>query len=211
VKHPIVLSLCDRTCRAVQPWADAGFECWCVDLQHEPGVHRVGNIVRVGADVTQWLPPRRDYLFAMGFPPCTDMSVSGARWFRKKGLRALSEAIDVFGAVVDRLEWCGCPAFAENPVSVISSHYRKADESFNPCDYAGYLSDPSAEAYTKKTNLWTFGGFVMPERRPVAPTLGSMMHLLPPTPDRGDLRSVWAQGFATACYQANAPAHKEVA
>src|SRR5688500_3892150 len=103
---PIVLSLCDRTCRAVAPWLAAGVECWCVDLQHPPGLTREGLLVKVGADVTEWLPPRRDYLFAMGFPPCTDLSVSGARWFRKKGLRALSHAIDVFGAVVDRLEWC---------------------------------------------------------------------------------------------------------
>jgi len=35
----------------VKLWADAGFLCPCVDLQHQPGEHREGNIIRVGADV----------------------------------------------------------------------------------------------------------------------------------------------------------------
>ena len=29
-----VLSLFDKTTNMVQPWADAGFECFCVDAQH---------------------------------------------------------------------------------------------------------------------------------------------------------------------------------
>ena len=32
-----VLSLCDRTGNMVQPWADAGFECFTVDTSHQPG------------------------------------------------------------------------------------------------------------------------------------------------------------------------------
>lgn len=202
---PIVLSLCDRTGVAVRDWAAAGFECWCVDLQHPAGVHRgPDNIVRVGADVRYWLPPRRDYAFAMGFPPCTDLSVSGARWFKAKGLRRLAKAIDVFGAVTDRLEWCECPGWAENPVSVIASHYRRADYSFHPWEYAGYLPDPEAENTTKRTNLWAFGGFAMPPPRPALFPHRSDCFLAPPSPDRGDLRSVWPAGFARAVYLANA-------
>ncbi|WP_036291798.1 hypothetical protein [Methylosinus sp. PW1] len=34
-----VLSLCDRTGNMAKPWADAGFECFCVDLQHPAGEH----------------------------------------------------------------------------------------------------------------------------------------------------------------------------
>lgn len=30
----VVLSLYDYTGEAVRPWAEAGFECWCYDVQH---------------------------------------------------------------------------------------------------------------------------------------------------------------------------------
>ena len=32
-----VLSLCDRTGNMVRPWANAGFECFCVDSKHAAG------------------------------------------------------------------------------------------------------------------------------------------------------------------------------
>lgn len=83
----IVLSLCDYTGVMDQPWLEAGYECWIVDTRHEPGVHRNPdnpNLVRVGTDVRDWLPPRMDYVMAFAFPPCTHLAVSGARWFRKK-------------------------------------------------------------------------------------------------------------------------------
>ena len=191
----IVLSLCDRTGNMVRPWLDAGYECWIVDLQHEPGDHRDGALVRVGADVREWLPPLRGYAIAFAFPPCTHLAVSGARWFRRKGLRALSEAIDIFGACVRICEWAGAPWMVENPVSVISSHFRKPDHTFDPCDYG----DP----WTKKTCLWTGGGFVMPPKRRGPPLLGSRMHRMGPSPDRGQRRSETPAGFAEAVFGAN--------
>jgi hypothetical protein len=192
---PIVLSLCDLTGNMVAPWLAAGYECWIVDIQHAKGETRDGNLVRVGADVRYWLPPRREYVAAFAFPPCTDMSVSGARWFAGKGLRCLANAIEVFGACVDRCEWTGAPWFAENPVSVIASHYRKPDFTFDPCDYG----DP----WTKKTCLWTGGGFAMPQMNRVEPTMGSKMHLMPPSDERANLRSETPMGFAKAVFEAN--------
>ena len=122
--------------------------------------------------------------------------VEALEWFRRKGLRALSEAIDIFGACVRICEWTGAPWMVENPVSVISSHYRKPDFTFDPCDYG----DP----WTKKTCLWTGGGFVMPPKRRVEPVLGSIMHRMPPSPDRGHRRSETPKGFANAVFAANA-------
>jgi len=197
----IVLSLCDYTGNMVHPWLDAGYECWIVDTRHEPGEHRdpgTDNLVRVGADVREWLPPRVEYAISFAFPPCTHLAVSGARWFRRKGLRALSEAIDTFGACVRLCEWSDAPWMVENPVSVISSHYRKPDFTFDPCDYG----DP----WTKKTCLWTGGGFIMPPKRRVEPVMGSIIHRMPPSPDRGHLRSVTPMGFAEAVFDANAGA-----
>jgi hypothetical protein len=83
----------------------------------------------------------------------------------------------------------------ENPVSVISSHYRRPDSTFDPCDYG----DP----WTKKTCLWVGSGFVMPPKRPVEPTMGSRMHLMPPSADRGNRRSETPLGFARAVFEAN--------
>src|SRR5260221_5421815 len=53
----IVLILFDHTRNMVQPWAKAGFVCYCVDLKHSKGESREDNIIRVGADIREWLPP----------------------------------------------------------------------------------------------------------------------------------------------------------
>lgn len=200
----IILSLCDLTGNFVQPWLEAGFECWCVDLQHPRGINREGRFVRVGADVTSFMPPlNQAYAFAAHWTPCDNLAVSGARWFADKGLDALHESLGLVIAGRRICEASGAPWFVENPVSTLSSYWRKPDYTFNPCDYAGYLDDPSAEAYTKKTCLWTGGGFVMPEPKAVAPVLGSKMHLLPPSAERANLRSETPKGFARAVFEAN--------
>jgi hypothetical protein len=188
-----VISMADYTGNMVAPWVEAGYECWIVDLQHEPGVNRDGLLVRVGIDVLDWLPPMLPWSACFAFPPCTDLAVSGARWFQGKGLKRLAKAIEVFGRCVEICEWTGAPWFVENPVSVISTHFRKPDFTFDPCDYG----DP----YTKKTCLWTGGGFTMPPKTPVIPTDGSKMHLIPPGPDRANLRSETPPGFAKAVFK----------
>ena len=38
----------------VSPWFEAGYECWIVDIRHEAGIHRDGNLIRVGADLARW-------------------------------------------------------------------------------------------------------------------------------------------------------------
>ena len=86
----IVISCFDLTGTMVRPWADAGYRCYCVDIQHPKGETRQGNIIKVGADMRDWLPPREPIRFASFFPPCTDVAVSGARWFRDKGLFSLN-------------------------------------------------------------------------------------------------------------------------
>jgi hypothetical protein len=207
---PIVLSLCDRTGNMVEPWLEAGCECWIVDMQHRPGVHREGNLVRVGADILTWLPPRRNYIAAFAFSPCTDLAVSGARWFKEKGLHGLAEAIALVERCVQICEWCECPWFLENPVGTLSTYWRKPDFHFDPCDYAGYLDNPALEAYTKKTCLWTGGGYTMPATKPVVPILGSKMHLLPPSADRANLRSETPRGFARAVFETLTPSGRSV-
>ena len=193
----IVISCFDLSTNMVQPWSEAGFVCYCVDLQHPKGETRTGNIIRVGADMRDWLPPRQPIAFAAFFPPCTDVAVSGARWFKDKGLGSLIDSLELFDVSVKLAEWTGAPYVIENPVSVVSSYWRKPDHTFDPCDYG----DP----YTKKTCLWTGGGFVMPPKFPVEPTEGSKMHLLSPSPNRANLRSETPMGFVRAVFDANHP------
>lgn len=197
----LVLSLCDRTGVMVQPWAEAGYDCLCVDMQHN-GVSRVGNITFVGADVREWLPPLDEYRIVFAFPPCTHLAVSGARWFRDKGLSKLAQAIDIVDRCRLICEWSGAPYAIENPVGTLSSYWREPDHTFHPADYTGF---ELGDNYTKKTCLWTGGGFVMPPANR-AQGLGrpdNRIHTAPPSPDRGDIRSVTPKGFARAVFLAN--------
>ena len=198
----LVLSLCDRTGNMARAWAEAGYRCLCVDIQHQ-GISRRDGITFIGADVRFWLPPPRRYEIVFAFPPCTDLAVSGARWFTDKGMGGLMSALEIVEACRRICEWSEAPWMIENPVSTISSYWRRPDHVFDPCDYGGYLNPPG-DAYTKKTCLWTGAGFVMPPVRRVRPVEGSRMHRLPPSDDRGDLRSVTPPGFARAVMLSNA-------
>jgi hypothetical protein len=198
----IVISLFDFTGNMVAPWAAAGFRCYCVDLQHPPGETHDGNIVRVGADVREWLPPYAPVRILFAFPPCTDVAASGTRWFRDKGLGAVIRALELFDAAVRLAEWTQAPYFIENPISTVSTYWRKPDHVFDPCDYGGYFYPPT-DAYTKKTCLWTGNGFHMPLPRPVPPREGSLMHRLPQNENRQHRRSATPRGFARAVFEAN--------
>lgn len=198
----VVVSLFDLTGHMVAPWAAAGFTCYCVDLQHPAGETRDGHVIRVGADVREWLPPFGPVAILFAFPPCTHVAVSGARWFKDKGLGKLIESLACFDAAVRLAEWTRAPYLIENPVSTVSTYWRPPDHTFDPCDYGGYLT-PAGDAYTKKTCLWTGPGFVMPKPRPVPPTEGSKMHRLGRTRERANLRSATPQGFARAVFEAN--------
>jgi len=157
----IVVSLFDKTGNMVRPWAEAGYECHCYDIQtqwlfarREPHFYH--------ADLMHEMPSVSPYTLAVfAFPPCTHLAVSGARWFKGKGLRALADSVHMFATAAEYAEACGAPYLIENPVSTISTYWRKPDHNFHPWHYTGF--EP-ADNYTKQTCLWVGGGFVMPER-----------------------------------------------
>lgn len=200
-----VLALCSRSGNILRPWAREGHECIAVDLEADERTEQVGDgsIEYVKADVREYEPPAGEYVFACGFPPCTDLAVSGARWFREKGLRTLASAIDIVGACVDTLQLLDCPWFVENPVSTLSTHWRKPDHKFDPFQFQGYTDRD--EAYTKETWLWTGGGFRMPRT-----DSGSLsrddaddrIHKMGPSDDRAEKRAETPMGFAIAVYLA---------
>lgn len=205
-----VISLFDVTGKMVQPWLDAGYECWIVDLQHPPayatgGVTTDGLLHKVHWDLTKpWLCPvaRERIAFVTAFPPCDHLAVSGARWFRGKGLRLLAKSVEMFATAAEFCEWSGAPYFIENPVSNIASHWRKPDHTFQPHYYTEY--EP-ADNYTKRTCLWTGGGFVMPMAARLLDVgqPDDRIHKCPPGPERHNIRSATPLGFARACFKAN--------
>jgi hypothetical protein len=212
VVKDVVVSLFDKTGNMIKPWLDAGFTCYIIDIQHKDGYHadkENPRLIRVGADIRSgWLPPRElvgRVAFTAAFPPCDHLAVSGSRWFKGKGLRKLSLAIDLFATAAETCEWLGAPYLIENPVSTISSYWRKPDHTFDPFEYAGL--EPG-DNYTKRTCLWVGGGFVMPlEVRGVdlpAPDK-TRIHHASPGADRANFRSMTPMGFARAVYSANAP------
>ena len=198
----IVLSLCDLTGNMVRPWAEAGWDCVCVDVQHSIRAERTeGRIRFVWGDVRSWTPSERPAII-FAFPPCTDLAVSGARDFEAKRGYRLSDALELFDACQLAGAYSGAPYMIENPVGRLSSHRRKPDHTFNPCDFGGYEGG-ELDAYTKRTCLWTGGGFVMPEPRRIEPSEGSRMHLMAPSAERAGMRSATPSGFARAVFEAN--------
>lgn len=210
-----IISLADITGTMVEPWVQAGYSAILVDPQHPAGITTSGPVTKIGRVIDHpetWAVIRRAIRggavsFVAGFPPCTDLAVSGARWFeakRKADPAVQFKAMHVVWQCQVIGELAGAPWFAENPVSQISSLWRKPDYSFNPHDYTGH---EAGDNYTKKTCLWTGGGFTMP-----APfkdeTLGApddRIHKCPPGPERANIRSATPKGFAKAIYLANAP------
>ena len=80
----------------------------------------------------------------IAFPPCTDLAVSGARHFAKKRADGRQQAsIDFFMKFAN----AHCDRIAiENPVGIMSTHFRKPDQIINPWQFG--------HPETKKTCLW---------------------------------------------------------
>ena len=206
----IVLSLYDHSGNMVRPWAERGYETYAVDIKHEDNERTEdvggGSITYVAADITDWLPPRREYAFVSCFPPCDSLAVSGARWFKQKGLTTLDGAIDRVVAAKEIAEWAE-PEYGwmiENPVSTLSSYWRDPDYTFDPYEYDNYTEND--DQYTKKTCLWTSDEFVMPTRDGgTREDADSRIHDAPPSEDRAEWRAKTPMGFARAVHQANDP------
>lgn len=235
-----VISLCDLTGNMVRPWAEAGYECWCVDIQHSIRRTRTeqvgaGLIHYEWGDVRSYRRPTdKPIAFMMVQTPCTHVAGSGARDFKKKRGYMLRDALEMFEAGGQVADWSGAPYCQENPVGVLSSvpHIGTPHFYFDPFQYSGY--EP-ADYYTKNTCIWGGNGFVMPEpfydraryergkaqmaerkrlKDPHYPTPDypdNRIHFASPNDDRSDVRSAAPMGFARAVFLANNPLRQQVA
>ena len=171
----IILSLCDLTGNITIPWVEAGCSAILVDPQHPVGLTQEDNVLKVGSIIDSpltWHVLRKyakDIIFVAAFPPCTDLAVSGAAWFERKAAadkHFQTKAMKVVWECYHIAEMLGVPYFIENPVSVISTAWRRPDFIFQPWEFTAYWP---GDNYRKKTCLWTGGGFVCrnPQLTPV--------------------------------------------
>lgn len=123
----------------------------------------------------------------IAFPPCTHIATSGARWFPQKIADGRQQAgIDFF----TRFTTLKCPKVCvENPIGIMSRLYRKPDQIIQPWQFG--------HGETKATCLWLKG---LPLLTPTNIVSGreQRMYNLPPSPDRGKLRSKTYLGIAEA-------------
>jgi hypothetical protein len=137
-----------------------------------PGIHYTGDvfdIINQGWDLM------------VAHPPCTDLAVSGAAWFKEKIADGRQQrALDFVQALMD----APIPMIAiENPISVISSKIRKPDQIIQPWMFG--------HKETKATCLWLKG---LPKLVPTTDLKEETMalpkkermrlHYLPPSADR---------------------------
>jgi len=156
----------------------------------------------------------------IGFPECTHLAVSGAAHFAKKlddNPAIQAEATELARFVEYLGDAFGCPWVAENPVSVLSTLWRKPNHSFHPWEYGGYLPENDEhptypeyikprDAYPKKTCIWSGNGFVMPDKAPVHVLSGySDQHkkLGGKSIKTKNIRSATPRGFARAVFEYN--------
>ena len=123
----------------------------------------------------------------IAFPPCTDLAVSGARWFAEKQADGRQQlAINFFM----RFANANCEKIAiENPVGIMSSHYRKPDQIIQPWQFG--------HGETKKTCLWLKN---LPLLEPTNIVEGREQRIwrMAPSEDRSKLRSKTFPGIAKA-------------
>lgn len=168
--NKVVVSLYDFTGEAVRPWAEAGYTCLCLDIQHpdaggsiDPGdvYPETGGVIwklhwdrtMLPSDTVDMIRNKirsREVVMGFAFPVCTDLAASGALHWKAKAkadphfqLRAAVYAIEaslILAALTD--SW-----IIENPNGALTKAWRKWDYSFDPCNYGGYL--PAGEPHPR--------------------------------------------------------------
>ncbi len=130
-------------------------------------------------------PKKWDMIIA--FPPCTDLAVSGARYFAEKRAdgrqqRSIEFFMEFAKANCDRIA-------IENPIGIMSTHFRKPDQIIQPWQFG--------HGETKATCLWLKG---LPKLTPTEIVEGREQRVwkMPPSADRAKLRSKTYPGIAKA-------------
>jgi hypothetical protein len=175
-----VLVACEYSGRVRDAFLARGHDAMSCDLlpTDTPGPHYEGDV----RDVLDY-----PWDLMVAHPPCTDLSVSGARWHEAKRRNGSQQASVSF---VMSLAKADIPRIAiENPVSILSSLWRKPDQIIQPWQYG--------HGETKATCLWLKN---LPPLEPTDVVEGreARVHRMAPGPDRWKLRSETYAGIAQA-------------
>lgn len=144
-----VLLACEESQAVTKELRKLGHEAYSCDILPCSGGHPEWHLQQ---DVKEIL--KQDWDMIIAFPPCTFLTVTGNRWFNidkygdkaRKRHKDREEAIEFFMMFAN----ADCPRIAiENPVGVMSSHWRKPNQIVNPYQFG----DP----FEKKTCLWLKG------------------------------------------------------
>ena len=178
-----VLVACEYSGAVRDAFARRGHDAVSCDLlpsEGDPsGRHVVGDVLA--------LLKSEPWDLLIGFPPCTHLSASGARWWAEKRADGRQQAAEAFfkalwNAPVERVT-------LENPIGRMSRAFRKPDQIIQPWQFG--------HGETKATCLWLRG---LPTLTPTDIVEGREQRVwrLPPTPDRAKLRSLTYTGVAEA-------------
>lgn len=187
-----VLVACEYSGTVRDAFIAAGHEAMSCDLlpTDVPGPHYQG-------DVRDVLDYPWDLMIA--HPPCTDIAVSGSRHFETKKLSGRQQAGVSFVLSLAKVD---IPRIAiENPISVLSSLWRKPDQVIQPYDYG---HDASKATCLWLKNLPRLVGTAHVEPRYIngrarwANQTDSGQNKLGPSTDRWKLRSATYKGIAQA-------------
>jgi hypothetical protein len=175
-----VLVACEYSGRVRDAFLQRGHEVMSCDLlpTDVPGPHYQGDV----RDVLHY-----PWDLMIAHPPCTDLSVSGARHFEAKKMDGRQQASVSFFMMLAKSD---VPCIAiENPVCIMSSLWRKPDQIIHPWQYG--------HGETKATCLWLKG---LPTLKPTNIVEGreAKVHRMPPSEDRWKLRSATYPGIADA-------------
>lgn len=175
-----VLVACEFSGIVREAFKAKGHDAWSCDLlpTEIPGQHYQG-------DVFEFIHEQPGFDIMIAHPPCTHLAVSGARWFKNKQ----NEQINAL-KFVENLCAVNIPKVCiENPISILSSKWRKPDQIIQPWQFG--------HGETKATCLWLKN---LPLLTPTTIVEGrkGRVHREPPGPERWKNRSRTYQGIANA-------------
>lgn len=176
-----VLIACEESQAVTKEMRALGIEAYSCDIEPCSGGHPEWHIQ---GDVTPLL--EQDWDMTIAFPPCTDLAVSGARWFAEKQADGRQQKSVDFFLQFTRLR---CKWSIENPIGIMSTKYRKPNQIIQPWQFG--------HGETKATCLWLNG---LPELQPTNIVEGREQRIwkMAPSPERATLRSKTFIGIAKA-------------
>ena len=184
-----VLVACEYSGVVREAFAKKGHDAWSCDLlptDQPSDKHIQGDVLEV---------INRGWDLIIAHPPCTHLSLSGAKyWAEKRADGRQQKAIKFVEDIWD----ADCPRICiENPVGALTNHSKlgKASVYIQPYEFG--------HAEQKRTGLWLKGlpklkGTKFIDVKGLPNKERHRLHWLPPSKDRWKIRSTTFQGIANA-------------